>query len=62
MLFGRRDRLRDLEPLLRRAPQWREADVARLLASYLQQPLDSAVVRDWSQRLAGRRRHKERKA
>ena len=62
LLFGRRDRLRDLEPLLRRAPQWSEPDIARLLASYLDQSLDSAAVRDWSQRLAGRRRHKERKA
>jgi len=62
LLFGRRDRLRDLEPLLRRAPQWSGQDLAHLLASYLQQPLDSAAVRDWSRRLAGRRRHKERKA
>jgi len=62
LLFGRRDRLRDLEPLLRRAPEWSEQDVSRLLASYLQQPQDSAAVGDWSRRLAGRRRHKERKA
>lgn len=62
LLFGRRDRLRDLEPLLRRAPQWVGQDIACLLAAYLQQPQDSAAVRAWSRRLAGRRRHKERKA
>jgi hypothetical protein len=59
LLFGMRDRLRDLEPLLRRAPAWGEADVRQLLAAYLQQPADSALVGTWLQRLTQRRREKE---
>ncbi|MDZ5604098.1 lipopolysaccharide kinase InaA family protein [Pseudomonas sp. RP23018S] len=59
LLFGQRDRLKDLEPLLRRAGAWNEADVRSLLAAYLAQPADSALVSDWQQRLAGRRRSKE---
>ena len=54
-----RDRLRDLEPLLRRASAWSEADVRQLLAAYLQQPADSALVDTWLQRLMQRRREKE---
>jgi hypothetical protein len=59
LLFGRRDRVKDLEPLLRRAAVWSEAEVRELLAAYLQQPADSAVVGNWLQRLTQRRRHKE---
>jgi hypothetical protein len=59
LLFGMRDRLRDLEPLLRRARAWSEADVRQLLAAYLQQPVDSALVGTWLQRLTLRRREKE---
>ncbi|MBJ9977009.1 phosphotransferase [Pseudomonas sp. S75] len=59
LLLGRRDRLRDLEPLLRRAPVWSEADLRHLLGVYLGQPADSAPVTDWLQRLGKRRRRKE---
>ncbi|MGE7992064.1 lipopolysaccharide kinase InaA family protein [Pseudomonas sp. NPDC089554] len=59
LLFGLRDRLKDLEPLLRRADAWSEADVRSLLAAYLEQPADSALVNTWLQRLMQRRRHKE---
>ena len=58
LLFGPRDRLKDLEPLLRRAPVWQEADVRLLLAAYLEQPADSALVNTWLERLVRRRRHK----
>ncbi|OLS64575.1 lipopolysaccharide kinase InaA family protein [Pseudomonas putida] len=58
LLFGQRDRLKDLEPLLRRAPVWQEADVRLLLAAYLEQPADSALVNTWLERLVRRRRHK----
>ncbi|MOA56019.1 hypothetical protein D3C78_1799250 [compost metagenome] len=54
-----RDRVKDLEPLLRRARAWDEADVRVLLAAYLEQPADSALVSTWLQRLTQRRRHKE---
>lgn len=59
LLFGRRDRLKDLEPLLRRARVWSESDVRLLLAAYLDQPVTSAQVTDWQQRLVRRRRDKE---
>ncbi|OAI88414.1 lipopolysaccharide kinase InaA family protein [Pseudomonas putida] len=59
LLFGQRDRLKDLEPLLRRAPVWSEAQIRLLLAAYLDQPADSSLVQAWLQRLLRRRRHKE---
>lgn len=59
LLFGMRDRLKDLEPLLRRAPAWSEADVRTMLATYLAQPADSTLVNNWLQRLTQRRREKE---
>jgi len=59
LLFGMRDRVKDLEPLLRRASVWSEAEVRALLGAYLEQPQDSAVVGTWLQRLTQRRRHKE---
>ncbi|QXI38865.1 lipopolysaccharide kinase InaA family protein [Pseudomonas xantholysinigenes] len=59
LLFGKRDRLKDLEPLLRRAGAWSEADVRVLLGAYLAQPVGSAQVATWLQRLVQRRRHKE---
>ena len=45
--------------LLRRAPQWSDAQVRQLLAAYLEQPEDSALVATWYQRLTARRSHKE---
>ncbi|UUQ67119.1 lipopolysaccharide kinase InaA family protein [Pseudomonas fuscovaginae UPB0736] len=58
LLFGQRDRVKDLEPLLRRAPVWSEADVRSLLAAYLDQPVDSSLVDAWLQRLGARRSKK----
>ncbi|WDH23413.1 lipopolysaccharide kinase InaA family protein [Pseudomonas chlororaphis] len=59
LLFGQRDRVKDLEPLLRRAPVWSESDVRALLATYLDQPRDSSLVDAWLNRLSARRSHKE---
>ncbi|WP_339478294.1 MULTISPECIES: lipopolysaccharide kinase InaA family protein [unclassified Pseudomonas] len=59
LLFGLRDRVKDLEPLLRRASVWSDADVRQLLSSYLDQPLDSGLVDNWMTRLNARRSHKE---
>ncbi|MBD2838366.1 lipopolysaccharide kinase [Pseudomonas sp. JM0905a] len=59
LLLGRRDRVKDLETLVRRADAWGEAEVRELLAVYLQRPQDSAEVNDWLERLASRRRNKE---
>ena len=59
LLLGQRDRVKDIEPLLRRAHAWTEADVRALLAAYLEQPADSGLVDAWYQRLSVRRSHKE---
>ncbi|MNQ74816.1 Lipopolysaccharide kinase (Kdo/WaaP) family protein [compost metagenome] len=56
LLFGQRDRVKDLEPLLRRASLWSESEVRQLLAAYLGAGAD---VEHWWQRLGRRRRNKE---
>ena len=59
LLLGQRDRVKDIEPLLRRAQVWSEAEVRTLLAAYLEQPVDSGLVDAWYQRLNTRRSQKE---
>ncbi|WP_077046721.1 lipopolysaccharide kinase InaA family protein [Pseudomonas sp. KK4] len=61
LLFGQRDRVKDLEPLLRRAPEWSEDQLRILLAAYLNQPQDSALIDRWLNRLTARRSHKEKR-
>ncbi|RJG13188.1 lipopolysaccharide kinase [Pseudomonas cavernicola] len=56
LLFGERDRIKDLEPLLRRASNWNEAEVCQLLLAYVGSGGD---VQRWWQRLGARRQHKE---
>ena len=56
LLLGERDRIKDLEPLLRRASVWSERDVQQFLTAYLSGTGD---VRRWSQRLGARRQRKE---
>ncbi|GIZ12828.1 lipopolysaccharide kinase InaA family protein [Pseudomonas sp. NCCP-436] len=56
LLLGERDRIKDLEPLLRRAGLWSEAEVRQLLTAYLGEKGD---IERWYQRLGARRRHKE---
>lgn len=56
LILGRRDRIKDLEPLLRRASCWSQADIHDLLAAYLR---DEGAVDSWAQRLNSRRREKE---
>ncbi|MEL4168416.1 lipopolysaccharide kinase InaA family protein [Pseudomonas sp. ZS001] len=59
LLFGQRDRVKDLEPLLRRARAWNDNDVRELLSAYLDQPIEGALVDSWMSRLTARRSHKE---
>ncbi|WP_265531522.1 lipopolysaccharide kinase InaA family protein [Pseudomonas saponiphila] len=59
LLFGQRDRVKDLEPLLRRASVWSVDDVRALLAAYLDQSPDSSLVQAWLARLSARSSHKE---
>ncbi len=56
---GEADRVRDLEPLLRRAGVWQESEVRGFLAAYLDRPEASAEVERWLPLLAARQRHKE---
>ena len=58
VLFGRRDLIKDLEPLLRRAPMWGEAERRELLAAYLHAATNSARVDAWNARLGQREQHK----
>ncbi|MVW74633.1 lipopolysaccharide kinase InaA family protein [Pseudomonas xionganensis] len=56
LLLGRADRIRDLEPLLRRASAWGEAQVRVLLAAYLPAGEHPDY---WLQRLNVRRSYKD---
>jgi hypothetical protein len=58
LLFGHRDRVKDLEPLTRRASQWTDSQLRELLASYLDQPQDSSLIDSWLTRLTARRSYK----
>ncbi|WP_213875570.1 lipopolysaccharide kinase InaA family protein [Pseudomonas sp. dw_358] len=59
LLFGQQDRVRDLEPLLRRATAWSVADTRVFLATYLHCALDSPQLDAWGSRLGRRRSRKE---
>ena len=59
LLLGQRDRVKDIEPLLRRARAWSEDEVRLLLAAYLELPADSGLVDAWFERLNVRRTNKE---
>lgn len=59
LLFGRRDRVKDLEPLFRRARIWSADDIRRFLAAYLG---SSADIEHWEQLLMRRQRDKESRA
>jgi hypothetical protein len=61
LLFGRRDRVKDLEPLMRRAPEWSEAQLRVLLAAYLDQAQDSSLIDSWLKHLTARRGYKEKR-
>ena len=56
LLFGRRDRIKDLEPLLRRACVWSEVEVNILLTAYLG---GEANLDSWSAHLVARRCNKD---
>lgn len=58
VLFGKRDLIKDLEPLLRRAPMWGETERRELLAAYLHAAADTPQVDGWSARLGQREQHK----
>ncbi len=47
LLFGRSDRLRDLEPLVRRATNWSDEDLRRLIAAYLGRGATQGRIDGW---------------
>ena len=53
--FGRRDRIKDLEPLLRRANAWSEDEVRLFLATYL---AGDSQVEAWMDQLGARQQDK----
>lgn len=57
--LGQRDRVRDLEPLLRRATIWCDQEVRQFLTAYLARQAD---VAQWFEQLTQRRRNKENRA
>lgn len=59
VLFGKRDLIRDLEPLLRRASIWGDAERRQILAAYLRSSPDGAQVHAWNA-LLKRREQKKR--
>jgi hypothetical protein len=56
--LGQRDRIKDLEPLLRRAGNWSEDEVSQLLLAYVSTPSD---IPRWRQRLDERQQNKVRR-
>lgn len=58
LYFGRRDRIKDLEPLLRRAPMWDEPQIREFLAAYLISSPDNPWVDEWYALLVKRGLHK----
>jgi len=58
LLPGRRERVADIEPLLRRARCWHETEVRAFLSVYLGPGADAAP---WLARIAARQRTKERR-
>lgn len=59
ILLGRRDRMKDIEPLLRRASLWNGADRQLFLQTYLQATTPSQRLTDWTLRLERQMRNKE---
>lgn len=57
--LGQRDRVKDLEPLLRRATAWSDTEVLAFLSAYLDEPSEAGR---WFEQLTRRRRNKEARA
>jgi len=57
--LGQRDRVKDLEPLLRRTTVWSDAEVLAFLGAYLGEPSEAG---HWFEQLTRRRRNKEARA
>lgn len=58
LLLGKRDRVKDLEPLVRRASAWSNEDIRGLLEAYLDSAQEQELEQ-WQEQLLRRRRNKE---
>lgn len=54
LLFGRSDRVRDIEALLRRAPRWGDRGVQTLMTAYLDASNHDAAVGSWLRHVSAR--------
>lgn len=59
LLLGWRDRVKDLETLIRRADPWTQEDIVTFVATYLDVPTGNALVAKWVARLGRRLYAKE---
>ncbi|MCQ2028289.1 lipopolysaccharide kinase InaA family protein [Stutzerimonas zhaodongensis] len=62
LLYGRRDRVRDIEALVRRAPSWSDRDVQRLMSAYLDSSNHDAVFSAWMRQVSARSADKRGRA
>ncbi len=62
MLLGRRDRIRDLEALIRRVGFWKEDELRCLLAAYLGEGGNGREIDAWLRRIQMRRQYKAAQA
>ncbi|GLZ26879.1 hypothetical protein Pstu01_35480 [Stutzerimonas stutzeri] len=58
LLFGRADRIVDLEALTRHAGVWSEGEQRRLIEAYLDHGANDPDIDSWLEKMAGRRRSK----
>jgi hypothetical protein len=58
LLLGRRDRIRDLEALIRRVGFWNEDELRWLFASYLDEDSAGRSIGAWLRRIRARHQHK----
>lgn len=62
-LHGKRDRLKDIDTLIRRTKaQWQENDCRLFLSTYLAEPENASTVNEWLDSLVKRNKAKEQRA
>ncbi|HAN53032.1 lipopolysaccharide kinase [Stutzerimonas stutzeri] len=62
LLFGRADRIVDLEALTRRAGGWSEDETRQLIEAYLDRDASDSNIDSWLEKMAGRRQSKVARA
>jgi hypothetical protein len=62
ILLGRKDRIRDLEALIRRVGFWNEDELRCLFAAYLEKDSSSRMIETWLRRIEARHQYKAAQA